>query len=422
MSSTIIDIETAFLHGELNEEIYMEVPKGLFVNKNKGLRLHKTIYGLVQSAREFYKKLIDVLKVIGFVSSKSDPCLLTKWDSNIENVILIGIYVDDCLVIGKNDSIDALIVELEKHFSLKVERNVVDYLSCNIIGMNKENKFVIIQPHLITRLEEKFNEETTNKRNYGTPGTPRFKIQRPTEGMDQLDEEHQKKYRSGVGMLLYLTKYSRPDISNVVRELSKCMDGATWGAYLEMLRVIKFVIDTKTFGLKIMPKIEDSEDWNLKIFCDSDWAGDAETRISVTGFIVYLLDVPICWRSKGQRSVALSSTEAEYVAISEAAKEIKFIYYLLTDIHVKVKLPIVVKTDNVGAIFMSENASTGVRTRHVDTRYHFVREFIEDGFIKIEFVRSVENDSDVFTKNVSQEIYQKHMNKFLADSKNGNLE
>ena len=138
-------------------------------------------------------------------------------------------------------------------------------------------------------------------------------------------------------MLLYLTKYSRPDISNVVRELSKCMDGATWGAYLEMLRVIKFVIDTKTFGLKIMPKIEDSEDWNLKIFCDSDWAGDAETRISVTGFIVYLLDVPICWRSKGQRSVALSSTEAEYVAISEAAKEIKFIYYLLTDIHVKNK-------------------------------------------------------------------------------------
>jgi hypothetical protein len=163
-------------------------------------------------------------------------------------------------------------------------------------------------------------------------------------------------------------------------------------------------------------KIGENLEWNLKNFCDSDWAGDPETRISVTGFVIYLLNVPICWRSKAQKGVTLSSTEAEYVAISEAVKEIRFVYYLLNDIHVQVKIPIIVKTDNVGAIFMSENASTGVRTRHVDTRYHFVREFIEDGFIKIEFVRSVENDSDVFTKNVSQELYEKHMKNFLLDS------
>ena len=136
----------------------------------------------------------------------------------------------------------------------------------------------------------------------------------------------------------------------------------------------------------------------------------------MTGFIVYLLNLPICWRSKAQRSVTLSSSEAEYVAISEAVKEIKLIYFLLKDIHVEVELPIIVKTDNVGAIFMSENASTGVRLRHVDTRYHFVREFIEDGFIKIEFVRSTENESDVFTKNVNQETYQKHVKKFLSNS------
>jgi hypothetical protein len=110
--------------------------------------------------------------------------------------------------------------------------------------------------------------------------------------------------------------------------------------------------------------------------------------------------------------VTLSSTEAEYVAISEAIKELKFIYYLLSDLHIKVNLPVVVKTDNIGAIFMSENALTGFRTRHVDTRYHFVREFIEDGFIKIEFIRSVENDSDLFTKNVNQELYGKTRRNF----------
>jgi hypothetical protein len=178
--------------------------------------------------------------------------------------------------------------------------------------------------------------------------------------------------------------------------------------------VIKFVIDIKTFGLKVQTKLDNNLGWDLKIFCDSNWAGDPKTRVSVMGFIIYLLSVPICWRSKSQKGVTLLSTEAKYVAISEAVKELKFIYYLLSDLHIKVNLPIVVKTDNIEANFMSENALTGFR--HVDTRYHFVREFIEDGLINIELVRSVENDSDLFTKNVNQELYAKHAKKILEDS------
>jgi hypothetical protein len=193
------------------------------------------------------------------------------------------------------------------------------------------------------------------------------------------------------------------------------MDKATMGTYLEMLRVIKFVIDTQQFCLKIQPKTG-IKNWSLHVFCDSNWAGDLETRISVTGFIIYLMDVPVCWRSKGQRGVTLSSSEAEYVAILEAVKEIKFIYYLLQGIGIEINLPIVVKTDNIGAMFMVQNASSGVRTRHVDTRYHFVRENLEEGIIEIKFVRSEENQSDIFTKNVNQEIYQKHVKNFLEDS------
>ena len=136
------------------------------------------------------------------------------------------------------------------------------------------------------------------------------------------------------------------------------MDGATCCVYLEMTRVIKFVIDTKTFGLKFEPRIEYQMTWNLKLSCDGDWAGDPETRVSVTGFIVYLLNVPICWCSKAQRTVTLSSSETEYVAIPEDIKEIHFISLLFKDIHAEVKLLITLKTDNVGAIFVSENAST----------------------------------------------------------------
>jgi hypothetical protein len=127
------------------------------------------------------------------------------------------------------------------------------------------------------------------------------------------------------------------------------------------------------------------------------------------------MNVPVCWRSKAQKGVTLSSTEAEYVAMSEAVKEIKFIYYLLRDIGIKVDLPILVKTDNVGAMFMTQNASSGMRTRHVNTCYHFVRENLKDGIIKIEFVKSVDNESDIFTKNVTQEIYEKHVENFLEE-------
>jgi hypothetical protein len=166
----------------------------------------------------------------------------------------------------------------------------------------------------------------------------------------------------------------------------------------------------KPFGLKVQPRLENNLEWDLKIYCDSNWAFVPKIRVSVTGFIIYLLNLTICWRSKSQKGVTLLRTEAEYVAISKAVKELKFIYYLLSDLHIKVNLPIVVKTDNIGVNFMCFDWLSYL------ARYHFVRKFIEDGFIKIEFIRSVENDSALFTKNVNQELYEKHTKKFLEDS------
>jgi hypothetical protein len=153
------------------------------------------------------------------------------------------------------------------------------------------------------------------------------------------------------------------------------MDKATKVTYLEMLRVVKFVTNTKNFCLQIKPEFK-GKSWSLQVFCDSDWADDSETRITVTGFILYLMNVPVCWRSKSQKGVTLSSSEAEYVAMSEAVKEVEFIYYLLRDIDIEVELPIIVKTDNVGAIIMAQNSSSGVRTRHVDTRYHLSKRIL----------------------------------------------
>ena len=125
------------------------------------------------------------------------------------------------------------------------------------------------------------------------------------------------------------------------------------------------------------------------------------------------MNVPILWKSKMQKIVSLSSSEAEYYALAEAAKDIKFIVQILESIGILIQKPIIVHVDNVGAIFMTENASATARTKHVDIRYHYVREFIMDGFIKIIFVKSDQNKSDIFTKNVSNEIYEKHTDSFI---------
>ena len=127
------------------------------------------------------------------------------------------------------------------------------------------------------------------------------------------------------------------------------------------------------------------------------------------------MNVPILWRSKSQKALALSSSEAEYYALSEAAKDVKFVHMLLTSMNLKVNLPIVVKVDNVGAIFMTQNISTSGRTKHLDLRARYVNKMADDKFIKFEFVKSGKNLADYLTKNVSGDIYENHVTSYIAE-------
>ena len=151
------------------------------------------------------------------------------------------------------------------------------------------------------------------------------------------------------------------------------------------------------------------------MYTDSNYAGNKETRISVTGYILFFMGIPIIWKSKCQRNITLLSSEAEHVALTEAAKDIKFVYQLLQSISVNFKLPIVVCVDNVGDIFMSENTSTSGRTKHVDICYWYVNEMVVDRFLKIVSVKTKENVADIFTKNVTSEVYKTLMKNFLSE-------
>jgi hypothetical protein len=323
--------------------------------------------------------------------------------------------VDDNLIVGHPEAIDHTIEQLKKNgFVVKVEDDLKDYLSCEIRFNFERTKAWLGQPHLLANLERKFGKDVHCMRGTKTPGTPSFGIVRPINENEKISSEKQKLYRSGVGMLLYLVKHSRPDIANAVRELSKVLDGANMAAYKEMHRVIKYVLDTRDLGLRIEPIQGSEQPWELVCFSDSDYAGDPDSRRSVSGFVLYVRGVPISWRSKAQRSVALSSSEAEWVAASEAVKEVMFVLQLLQSMQIKVKLPIIVRVDNVGAIFMTKNITTTGRSKHVDIRYKFVTEYIEDGIIKVIFVKSADNDSDIMTKNLGSELHSKHAGKMIS--------
>ena len=180
--------------------------------------------------------------------------------------------------------------------------------------MNKvKTKGWLGQPSIIKSLEQKFGDRAMKERLSLTPETPRFTARRLENPEDKVSPKEHETYRSGVGTLLYLTKLSRPDICNPVRVLSKTMDAPAPVHLKEICKLIRFVLSTKDYGLKL-ELMKDIKKWSLTTLCDSDFATDKETRISIFGYIIHFCGIPIAWRSKGMKSVVLSTTEAEYIA------------------------------------------------------------------------------------------------------------
>jgi hypothetical protein len=177
-------------------------------------------------------------------------------------------------------------------------------------------------------------------------------------------------------------------------------------------RVIEFTIQTKGGALKVESK---SNAWNILAYSDSDFAGDKDNRKSTTGYIIFVLGSAISWKSKSQPCVTLSSTETEYVALNETVQAVKFIFQLLEKMGNEAEKPAKVFFDNVGSIFLSQNKTSGERKKHIDLKYHFIREQIKNGSIDVQFVRTSENHTDVFTKNLSGEKFNYHVENIEKD-------
>jgi hypothetical protein len=375
----------------------------------------------VQAARQWWKKFKEVLKTLYYFPSRADPCLFIKTDK-LNNKSYLIIYVDDGGIFGTPEEIKNVLNQLSKTFVVKDLGPMENFVGCKIITNKNKDTIWLHQPKLFKHLKEQFGTLIENIKIHKTPASPKTNILRPDADDVLLQSSDQTKYRSGVGMLLYLVKHTRFDIANAVRELSKVADGANQAHWKALLRTIKYTIETEHLALRLKPTLNNDLCFELEGMCDSDYAGDKQTRTSVFGYIIYFCGAPIAWKSKASKSVTLSSTEAEYVALSEITKEIMFVKQVLETMNITIKLPITVRVDNVGAIYLSNNFSLGQRTKHIDIRHHFVREFVEDGIIKTLFIPTNDNDADIFTKNTSEETFNRHTMKHLEDIRLINLQ
>ena len=232
------------------------------------------------SSKTILEKFVDTIKkeFFGFTVSSPDPCMLFK-ENNL-GICIIIMYVDDMLIIGKQEQIQEFATMIQKEFSVKIQHNLADYLGCEF-HMNKEKtRGWLGQPSIIKSLEQKCGKRAMKERLSMTPGTPRFIARRLENKEDKVNAEDHETYRSGVGTLLYLMKHSRSDISNPLREISKTMDAPAPAHLKEMYKLIRFVLSTKDYGLKFI-LIKSMRKWELKALSDSDFASDKETRISI---------------------------------------------------------------------------------------------------------------------------------------------
>jgi hypothetical protein len=414
----VVDVQGAFLNGRFADEevLFMEIPEGFerHYGRNTVLRLKRTIYGLKQAAFAFWKELLLAFESLKYLRSKADPCLYYKWGE--EGLVLWISWVDDCLIAGPESVVKKEKEKMKQLFDCDDIGELQEYVGCKIVHDRAERSVKITQPVLLQSFTDEFVLGSTKHETPATAG----EVLRKGDEKDFVSLENMSKYRSGTGKLLHLTKWSRPDMKNAVRELTRFMMRTLGAHEVALKRAMEYCVSTRERGWLLKP----SGTWNgrdkghkFKIhgYSDSDYAKDPETRRSVSGYATFLEDAPVTANGRMQDCVTLSVTEAELVAAIMCVQDMLYTKKILESMELQVALPMTLYVDNKGAKDLVNNWSVGGRTRHMDVRYHFLRELKEANIVRVQWVSTHDNCTDMFTKNLPGPAFAKHTSTFCGD-------
>lgn len=386
-----LDVSNAFLHGELEEEIYMQQPPGYIDQRfpTHVCKLTKSLYGLKQAPRAWYLRLSSFLAAQGFTTTTHDTSLFINHSD--KGTIILLIYVDDIVVTGSSSVLILNFIRCMHHEFQMKDLGPLKYF----LGLEVEHtgdRLLLHQTKYAGELIHRAGVDTCT-----TAPTP-ISPSSSTNGAD-IPFHNPRLFRSLVGGLQYLT-VTRPDIQFAVNYVAQKMHKPSEQDFHTLKRILRYVKGTISCGI-----IFRRGDLRLRGYSDSDWANDPVDSRSITGYLIYLGDNLVSWSTEKQTRVSKSSTEAEYRALSAAASEIMFLTYILTDLHVAAPSPSLY-CDNQSAICLTTNPVFHKKMKHVGIDCHFVREQVIDGSMTVTYVPSEDQLADFLTKPLTSQRFQ----------------
>ena len=397
-----MDVNTAFMYSDLDKVVYVEQPEGFEEPRKEDwvCLLNKALYGLKQSPREWFMRIASVLVGYSFKQCDADPCIFVHTNDKGEKTY-IALYVDDLLIAGENEDDIAEIKRL-----LAAEFDMKDLgIAKKFLGMQIEygvdGSIKIHQEQYIRELLKRHGMEDCNP--VDTPLDTSIKLMATTDA-DALADPTE--YASIVGGLMFAACVTRPDIMCAVGQLSQFLNKPSSKHLLAAKRVLRYLKGTLTLGIIYRPP-----PMRLTGYSDADWAGDVNTHRSTTGYVVMLNNGAVAWKSQRQATVALSTMESEYMALTEATKELKWLRTLLAELGYSngdgTDQPTDLFSDNQSAIALTRNPVSHARAKHIDIRHHFVRDAIQDRIIWVQYIPTTEMTADSLTKALGREKHEK---------------
>jgi hypothetical protein len=391
-----MDVKCAFLNGELSEEVYVSQPPGFTAEGEEGkvLRLHKALYRLRQAPRAWNEKLDTSLEELGFTKCRSDHALYTRLKN--EQRLVVGVYVDDLLIMGQSvEEVTQFKKEMQRIFRMTDLGTLSYYLGIEV--RQSSQGMELRQERYALKLLEKTGMLSCNGSD--TPMEPRLELSKRSTA-PAVDPTQ---YRSIIGGLRYLL-HTRPDLTFSVGFLSRFMECPKTDHQAALKRILRYVTATANYGLQYK-----RGEGNLKLvgYSDSDLAGDIDDRRSTTGAIFFLGRSPVSWLSQKQKDVAKSSCETEYMASATAAAQAIWLRRLLEEVLGFPAQPTTILMDNTAAIALAKNPVHHERSKHIDVKFHFTRECVERGDIKLEQIGTADQLADTLTKALGKKLFQK---------------